>query len=1375
MKVTGLNLKIISILCAFAVILSSVYLCLPFISAMAESNPSDNLVLDSGFDEELGTDKPWMNLWGSVITNATADYTNDSTKVGDRVLQIPNWQGGVMQQISVEEGFSYELTFDWAPCASGGSTTKMNVLIGDSFGDNKTGKEFIFDETISSQNFVFETFSITFTATKTGKVWLRFDRHDCGSNNVRIDDVVITKAKKVEQGAKVELVKDGKFDNAIGVNWTQRWGSSIVPATSDFADSKGKTGDNCLKIPNWQGGVIQTVKVEEGKSYKLEFLIAPGAANGATSKTNISLITASNKELIKDVFSSQNYVYEKVSYEFKCSATETATLMFDRNNCGTCTVYIDDVSIIETTPAGGDFFFGGDFEEPVEDSKDLDTFISDDNYGWLLLGNSVITEEKAALNNKSVLADKEIYGRFAVDSGETVGFYGKYFGETGAQAKITVSADREKEKILYEGTLNGNGDWQDISAQFETADTTIVYVHIESLSKENYFDNLKLLKLIKVSLNATSGAKAELDCEYTIPGATVTLNITEFLSGFSVADGYPVFTAGGADTPLTKVSDTQYTFVMPEVSATVTVRFTAPIGTELLPDVGFESGKIDTEVKHHWNTIAGQVNIVNTTSYDGDYSAEAVKYAYYSLCSDVYIEEGSTYLLSFMHSGANPNAGIFLYDGWQNNYIDPVLTGDDDDWNRYARVFTATKSGTMTVLVKNEKSPNPAYFDNVSLKKVDPNNPDPDAWQGNYNPDMDTIPDTSNILKDSSFESHKVNDDKTQGWTPWNSSVQNNISFTKSDWCVNSGDYAMRLAANTVAGATQIVKVKPFTSYEMTFYCLADTDGAGVLIGTSETDKQNVFTYTGVKASQEIQKYNVVFKTPGISEIYLTLSNNTGYAVFFDDVTLNELDDSVKGDLGYRKTAKLQTNQTDEQITIAWSSVKSKLCGNGDLTYNIYCSETAITTENIVNLTPVATRNGKDIRNYTVKGLKPYTNYYVAIEAVDKSGNKAYLISDVIKTNVAPATKIMNGGFETNSLLYWYTLTPNVAIYNTGASGKYSAEMRDWSYLLYQPVITEPDTEYVFSYDATQASGMVKFYILNNGSLMFGDALYSNQIEESFDYKNYSGTVKTGAETNRVTIGFTNGEHHNYAYIDNVYFKKIENKDLYFFNEPQSFFVAEEAIIINWMPVHSTDKPENIKYEVFISESEINAENIKNLTPFTTLEGAESTMAAADGLQMEKGYYFAVRATDSLGNIVEEYSSAPFYTVVNTKEDEKAEEEEEENLNSDFEDEEPLDDSVADDSEEETEDEEDDFDYNDDFEWDSDSSLIEIPDEEIDEDTVVKTPEPQKKRTQKNVTTTTVTPLWGRRIAGIILISAGSALAVFAVIWFIKKRKGKGV
>ena len=37
-----------------------------------------------------------------------------------------------------------------------------------------------------------------------------------------------------------------------------------------------------------------------------------------------------------------------------------------------------------------------------------------------------------------------------------------------------------------------NGDWQDISAQFETADTTIVYVHIESLSKENYFDNLKL-------------------------------------------------------------------------------------------------------------------------------------------------------------------------------------------------------------------------------------------------------------------------------------------------------------------------------------------------------------------------------------------------------------------------------------------------------------------------------------------------------------------------------------------------------------------------------------------------------------------------------------------------------------------------------------------------------------------------------------------------------------------------------------------------------------------------------------------------------------------------------------------------------------------
>ena len=538
------------------------------------------------------------------------------------------------------------------------------------------------------------------------------------------------------------------------------------------------------------------------------------------------------------------------------------------------------------------------------------------------------------------------------------------------------------------------------------------------------------------------------------------------------------------------------------------------------------------------------------------------------------------------------------------------------------------------------------------------------------------------------------------------------------------------------------------------------------------------------------------------------------YAVFFDDVTLNELDDSIKGDLGFRKTAKLETNQTDSSITVAWSSVKSKLCGNSDLTYNVYCSDKEITTENIGQLTPVAVRNGKDTRKYTVNNLEDYTDYYVAVEAVDKSGNKAYLISDAVKTNVAPGNKIMNGGFETGDLLYWYTLTPNVAIYRTGASGKYSAELRDWSYFLYQPVVTEPDTEYVFSYDATQASGMVKFLILDNGSLQFSDALHTNQIEESFDYKKYSGTVKTGSETNRVTVGFTNGEHHNYAYIDNVYFKKIENKDLYFFSEPQSFFVAEDVIIINWLPVHSTDKAENVKYEVFISESEINAENIKNLTPFTTLEGAESTMAAADGLQAEKGYYFAVRATDTLGNVVEEYASAPFYTIVTEKEEEE-ETEDEEDFEFDFEEETETEDKSESEQEkteatnkpqenssstnvkndkteektqennesefkedEESEDDGDFFYSDDDFEWNSDSSLTEVEiesTEDIDEDTITVSPKPEKKKTQKNITTTTVTPLWGRRIAGIVLISAGCALAVFTVILLIKRRKGKSV
>ncbi len=1333
MKVTRFNLKITALLCALAVFVTSVSFVFPFISASADA-PSGNLVKDGGFDTELdGTNWTDWSRGNNEIVAASAQVAGDTGKTGDRALKANANKNSAYQFVNFTGGYYYTISFLLAPGGTSSAESSVTAIVA------KSGTNYL-NETYKSNEYGYREVSYTFKMESDVSALLYFA---VGACTAYIDDIKITASGKVEEGQKKEIIKNGGFDTDD--NWQLLWDTSIVSSPAAY----GREGNKVLNMKNYAGGALQTIQLEKGVTYNLSFKWAPGASGGSSSSVNVRVFTGSDGNVqsnwvYNNTFTSQNYAYTDCSASFTATET-TAAKIWLRNPVSISSTYIDDVSIVETTPAGGDFFRNGDFEDTIEDSKDLDTFSNEDNYGWLLQDESEVVTDKVISGDKSVLVKNDLWGRFAVDSKTTVGLYGKYFGLDGAKAKITISADRDGYAPLFEAELNGNGEWQDIEERFETDFTTIIYVHIESVSGENYFDALKLLKLVAVTLSATPGAAVELDRDYTVPGDTVTLTIKQINTGYSIAEGYPRYTALGVTNPLTKVSDTEYTFVMPESNTTVEISFTVPVGAELLPDYGFESGEVTG-----WATMDGQVTIDENNSYDGEYSAAAVKYAYYALKADVYIEQGSTYLLSFLHNGANIGAGVFLYDGWENNYIDPILTGDDDDWNRYSAVFIANKSGTMTVLVKNEKSPDTAYFDNISLKKVDPNNPDPDAWVGNYNPSRDPIADTSNIIKDSGFEERKLYEDKNLGWTPWAESYKTSLSFARQDWLVNSGESSMRVAANTPTAATQIVKVKPFTSYELTFYAVSDTNGAGISIGSAPGTPADIYSYRGVKAAEGYVKYTTVFKTNGVTEVHFSLSNETSGAVHFDDVTLCELDDSIKGDLGFRKTASITTAVTDNSITLKWSSVKSKLYHNEDLTYRIYYSKNKITKENIASLNPVSTSNGKQQRRYVIENLKDYTDYYLAVEAEDKSGNKAYLFSDAIKTNIKPGTQVMNGGFERGDLLYWYSLSPaSWRVYETGSSGKYSLEMKDWCYLVYQPVVVEPDTEYVFSYDATQATGNIKAYVLDKGSLSFSDALYEKQIDESFDYKKYSGTIKTGADTNRVNIAFYNGSDYNYAYIDNVYFKKIENKDLYFFSEPQSYFVTQDSITVNWLPVHSADDAENITYEVFISEKEITAENIGSLTPFRTLEGADKVYASAMELDTDKGYYFAIRAKDSLGNTAVEFSSSPFFTIAEEAEEEEEDEEDDEEI---------IEEDITDGA-------------------DSDNFVDLIIDSEVTnkEEENLEENSSNKKISEKILTSTTVTPLWGRRIAGIILIVLGCVFAVTPILLIIKKKRKKGV
>ena len=172
------------------------------------ANGSVNILKDSACENAIGEN--WLQLWGSSAISATSDYASSINKVGDSCIMIPNWQGGVHQSFKVNEGETYTLSFLWAPCASGGSKTSMNVAIGDDYGDNPANCEFMLYEIIESYNYAYQKYSKTFTATKTGEVYVRFDRRNCGVNTVVLDDITLTTDYSVSFNSE-EMLTDGDY------------------------------------------------------------------------------------------------------------------------------------------------------------------------------------------------------------------------------------------------------------------------------------------------------------------------------------------------------------------------------------------------------------------------------------------------------------------------------------------------------------------------------------------------------------------------------------------------------------------------------------------------------------------------------------------------------------------------------------------------------------------------------------------------------------------------------------------------------------------------------------------------------------------------------------------------------------------------------------------------------------------------------------------------------------------------------------------------------------------------------------------------------------------------------------------------------------
>ena len=324
--------KIISIILAVAL------LAVPFCginASAADEFIGKELVVNGGFDNN---GENWTLHWGpATIINADSSFAGNRT---DACLQIPNYSGGASSNsFELKGGYIYTLSFLIA--ARDGTLGKNLVIV--SIGN-------LLNETYKSVNFNYERVTYTFECKEDTTANIRFNRQDfAGGAGVCIDDVSLVATESTDPAAFVgkELIVDGGFDRPLGETWENVWNNNAKIVELE--------GDNCIEIPNWSGGIDQSVALRGGYFYKLTFSYASGAASGETNGISVSL----GNLVPKEVYKSTTYGFITVTYEFECKTDTTADIWFRTDVYGnTRPQHIDDVSLVATDTTDPALYIG---------------------------------------------------------------------------------------------------------------------------------------------------------------------------------------------------------------------------------------------------------------------------------------------------------------------------------------------------------------------------------------------------------------------------------------------------------------------------------------------------------------------------------------------------------------------------------------------------------------------------------------------------------------------------------------------------------------------------------------------------------------------------------------------------------------------------------------------------------------------------------------------------------------------------------------------------------------------------------------------------------------------------------------------------------
>ena len=364
---------------------------------------SDECISNGGFD----TDENWQLLWDTSIVSSPAAYGRE----GNSVLNMKNYAGGALQTIQLEKGVTYYISFKWAPGASGGSSSSVDVRVFTG-SDGNAQSNWVYNNTFTSQNYAYTDCGAYFTATETteAKIWLR---NPVSASNTYIDDVSV---KKIPD----ECVSNGGFENGEA-DWDNT-GWDAGSFVQNGWEGLGHSGSSIFKVAPYDFGLQQFINLNENTTYVLSFKAA-AFSESAPVAPQIKITDKATGTIYLDEYPQISQTdMNTFSFVFTATQTGESELLLFFMNAG-AGAYIDDVSVKRVTYS-------------VEINSDA-AITMDDNY---IYGAADVDSVLAAfiLSNATVECNSDVV-------------------KTGAKVTVKVEgAELYSRELVLSGDVNGD-------------------------------------------------------------------------------------------------------------------------------------------------------------------------------------------------------------------------------------------------------------------------------------------------------------------------------------------------------------------------------------------------------------------------------------------------------------------------------------------------------------------------------------------------------------------------------------------------------------------------------------------------------------------------------------------------------------------------------------------------------------------------------------------------------------------------------------------------------------------------------------------------------------------------------------------------------